>query len=246
MESRLEKEVRFLKAYAAVATLACAVFVLTAFTLQSSKQKFEEIDVERINIVEKDGKLKMVISNQERQHPGIDDGKIIDRHGQPRWPGILFFNERENECGGLTYRGGQDKGAGAGLSFDKFRQDQIMQLYYGERSDGKNAVGLVIWDRTPREVEAEARAKFLELDKKPNSPEKQVAIQPLLEAGAFPFERVWVGRGSDQAAKVVLSDPKGRARIRLLVDAMGTPKLEFLDETGKVTYSLPQESKSAR
>jgi hypothetical protein len=33
---------------------------------QTQKQKFAEIDVERINIVEKDGKLRMVISNQDR------------------------------------------------------------------------------------------------------------------------------------------------------------------------------------
>ena len=59
MDTKLEKEVRFLKAYAVIATLVGAVSVLTAFTLQSGKQKFEEIDVERINVVEKDGKLKI-------------------------------------------------------------------------------------------------------------------------------------------------------------------------------------------
>ena len=66
MESRLEKDVRILKVYAVVATLLCAVFVLAAFTTQSRKQKFEELDVERINVVEKDGQVKMVISNKER------------------------------------------------------------------------------------------------------------------------------------------------------------------------------------
>ena len=90
MHIQSEKEVRFLKAYAVVATLVGAVFVLTAFT--SGKQKFEEIDVERINVVEKDGSLKMVISNKERQHPGVMDGKTISRIGRSRPPGILFFN----------------------------------------------------------------------------------------------------------------------------------------------------------
>lgn len=69
METKLEKEVRYLKIYALVMTLGCAVFLLTAFTLQIKNQKFEEIDVERINIVEKDGKLKMVISNGARHIP---------------------------------------------------------------------------------------------------------------------------------------------------------------------------------
>jgi hypothetical protein len=43
MESELEKEVRCLKIYAAMATLICAVF-FSAFALEGKKQKFEEID----------------------------------------------------------------------------------------------------------------------------------------------------------------------------------------------------------
>ena len=91
METKLERDVRFLKIYAAIVTIVCAVLFLSAFTIQGKKQKFEEIDVERINIVEKDGKLRMVISNEARQHPGIANGKVIERKG-PRPPGMIFFN----------------------------------------------------------------------------------------------------------------------------------------------------------
>ena len=51
-------------------------------------------------------------------------------------------------------------------------------------------------------------------------------------------------RDRDKAAVVRLADAKGKPRIKLSVDATGAPKLEFLDETGKVTYSLPQDSKA--
>ncbi|MFZ0637627.1 MAG: hypothetical protein WA755_16540 [Candidatus Acidiferrales bacterium] len=44
-------------------TLAFAVAVLAGFAAQNSRTKFGEIDVERINIVEPDGSLRMVISN---------------------------------------------------------------------------------------------------------------------------------------------------------------------------------------
>src|SRR4030095_5935996 len=91
METKLEKEVRLLKIYATLATIFCAVFLLSGFVIQSKKQKFEEIDVERINIVEKNGKLDMVISNQERQHPGIVNGKFIERK-RPSPPGMIFFH----------------------------------------------------------------------------------------------------------------------------------------------------------
>src|SRR5262249_29060340 len=85
--SKLEKEVRFLKIYAVVTTLLFGVLAFSAFQQASQKMKFSEIDVERLNIVEKDGKLKMVISNSERQHPGIVDGKMLSRK---RPPGIIF------------------------------------------------------------------------------------------------------------------------------------------------------------
>ena len=60
------------------------------------------ISVERINIVEKDGKLRMVISNRARQHPGVLDGKVMPRpNGRP--PGMIFFNHRGDEAGGLIF-----------------------------------------------------------------------------------------------------------------------------------------------
>jgi hypothetical protein len=37
-----------------------------------------------------------------------------------------------------------------------------------------------------------------------------------------------------------MSDIKQRVRIRMLVAPDGRPKLEFLDEGGKVIYSLPK------
>ena len=242
MKNKLERDVRFLKAYAVIATLVCAFFVVTAFTQQRGKQKFEEIDVERINVVEKDGKLKMVISNKERQHPGIVDGKTIERYGRARPPGIIFFNEYGDECGGLIFDGDKDKGQSLALSFDKFRQDQVMQLQYAEGSNGRKSTGLVVWDRLAPDQQAELTQRFMELDKKLNSPEKQAAMKTLREEGVFGFERVWAGKGADQSAKIVLSDPKGRARIKLSVDATGIPRLEFLDEAGKVISSLPDAS----
>src|SRR5207245_4518780 len=136
METKIEKEVRYLKIYAVVSTLLFAVFLLSAFAVVS-KKKFEEIDVERINVVEKDGKLKMVISNKERQHPGTMDGKYYkEREGQ-RPAGIIFFSEKGDEIGGLVFDGDTGKGQGGSLTFDKFRGDQTIQFTHDEDADGK-------------------------------------------------------------------------------------------------------------
>lgn len=73
---KLLKEVRILKIYALTLTIIFALFLFMSFRPDIARQKFGEIDVERINIVEKDGTLKMVISNEARQHPGMMDGKL--------------------------------------------------------------------------------------------------------------------------------------------------------------------------
>jgi hypothetical protein len=100
VSDKLAKEVRFLKAYAVAATIVCAVLFTFLFASLNKTQAFEEIDVERINIVEKTGELRMVISNQERQHPGIVNGKTIERETS-RPPGMIFFNHLGDEMGGL-------------------------------------------------------------------------------------------------------------------------------------------------
>src|SRR4030095_12471326 len=143
---KLERDVRLLKAYAFAVTLLLGVLAVAGFSQANQKNKFAEIDVERINIVEKDGNLKMVISNSERQHPGVIDGRTLSRS---RPAGMLFFNDKGDECGGLSFNGEQKDGksnAGALLAFDRFLQDQTVAIQYGE-SNGQYYAGLRVWDR---------------------------------------------------------------------------------------------------
>ncbi len=44
----------------------------------------------------------------------------------------------------------------------------------------------------------------------------------------------------DDDAAVLLMDKHGKARARLAVDSTGAPSLQFLDDSGKVVYSLPK------
>jgi hypothetical protein len=242
MEAKLQRDVRLLKVYSLVITVLFGVIAFTSISQANQKTKFEEIDVERINVVEKDGKLKLVISNGERQHPGIIDGRSLQRK---RPPGLLFFNEAGDECGGLSFSGNQRDGKGSAsalLAFDRFRQDQTVGLQYGE-SNGQYFAGLRVWDR-PEASLGPVVDKLTAIEKMSEGPEKTAAMKALREMpGAIVADRVMVGRDREQAAVVRLSDVKGRPRIKLSVDAAGVPKLEFLDETGKVTHSLPQVEK---
>lgn len=237
METKLEREVWFLKAYAVVATLLCAVFVLTAFTQQSRKPRFEEIDVERINIVEKDGQVKMVISNKERlPGPGnIVSGKLGTRTGL-KAPGILFYNEKGDESGGLMYVNSEEDGkyaAGAMLALDKYRGNQIIGMSYND-GNGNRTVGFNVWDQPDVSVEVQNR-NWDEAHKLKPGPERDALMQQ-----AAGQQRVFIGRSGDKSATVTLFDANSRPRIRMVVGPEGEAKLEFLDASGKVTQMLPR------
>ncbi len=244
METRLEREVRFLKIYAAMTTLFCAALFLSAFAANSKKQKFEEIDVERINIVEKNGKLRMVISNQERQHPGIVNGKIIKRDG-PRRPGIIFFNHLGDEMGGLIYGDNGGKGHFGSLTFDKVKNDQAIGFRYLESDDGAYKAGVEVWQQPnlPSDV---VEAKWEAASKIPDEAARKAAMQALIDNNESTQQRLFLGKQRDNAAMLLMSDVKGRPRIRMQVAPDGTPKLEFLDEAGKVVYNLPNASSAPK
>src|SRR6476646_4945868 len=104
MPDDIRRELKRLKIYALVVTALLGTVSLAAFRQASQKQRFTEIDVERINIVEPDGKLRMVISNRPRSIGPIYKGKPFGYAGGSR-PGILFFNDAGTENGGLTFEG---------------------------------------------------------------------------------------------------------------------------------------------
>jgi hypothetical protein len=237
MESKLEKEVRFLKMYAIVATLCCLTLIASAFTLQSRKQKFEEIDVERINIVEKDGKLRMVISNQERQHPGIVNGKVIERKG-PRPPGMIFFNHLGDEMGGMIFGENGPNGHFGSLTWDKVRNDQTIGFRHLEGDNGTSQTGLEVWQQPnlPSDV---VNAKYEAASKITDENARKAAIQAMIDNGELTTYRLFLGKRRDNSTMLLMSDIKGKPRIRMQVAPDGAPKLEFLDEAGKVIYSLP-------
>lgn len=243
METKLEREVRFLKIYAGVSALLFAVFLLSAFALESKNKKFEEIDVERINVVEKDGKLRMVISNKERQHPGMTDGKLLDRKRDVA--GMLFFNEKGDEAGGLLVSNGEGKSQYLSLTFDKFRQDQTMGFQHLESDNGAYFAGLKIWDRPDMTFE-EQESKREAIRKITDAAARKAALKELAESGTFGNERLVLGRGRSKSSFIELLDKKGKTRIEISVSEAGTPKINFLDENGKIVYSLPDDSKVAK
>ncbi|HSK72218.1 MAG TPA: hypothetical protein VK892_11015, partial [Pyrinomonadaceae bacterium] len=75
---------------------------------------------------------------------------------------------------------------------------------------------------------------------------RKAAIQAMIDKGELATNRLFLGKRRDNSTMLLMHDAKGKPRIRMQVAPDGTPKLEFLDEAGKVIYSLPEESKAVK
>ena len=247
MRHRLHRELRLLRAHALVSTPLLVVLALAAFRQGAQKTRFTEIDVERINVVEPDGALRMVLSNRPRSIGPIYKGKPFGYPGGSR-PGIIFFNDEGTENGGLAFDGRRQPDgtyrAGAQLAFDQFDQDQVVYLSYAD-DNGRRRMGLTVADRAPTSIYDWVMRRD-SINKMPDGPEKTAALERLrAPVNGVPLfaQRAFLGRDLARSALVSLSDPQGRARLRLVVDSLGSARIEFLDESGRVARQIPERAR---
>jgi len=240
MKTKIEKEVRILKIYAITTTIIFSFLILTSFILQNKNQKFEEIDVERINIIEKNGELKMVISNKTRQHPGIVNGKIIKREYQ-RPAGIIFFNQIGDEMGGLVFGENGENGHFGSLTWDKFKGDQTIGFRHLEGSNGKYSSGLSIWQQP--DITGDIIAEKIDSINSniKDASLRKVAFQKMRDDNLLAASRMFLGKSRNDASLLIMNDMNGKERIIMKVDVDGKPQLEFLNETGEIIYSIPEK-----
>lgn len=244
MTDPMRRELRMLKAYAVVVTLLLGTLSIAAFRQSSQKVRFTEIDVERINIVEPDGKLRMVISNRPRSIGPIYKGKPFGYPGGTR-PGMIFFNDEGTENGGLTFTGRTREdgtySSSVGMSFDQFNQDETLTLRYTDEN-GRKASAITIADRDTRDI-YDLIMERDSINKMTDSTARAAALQRLFgprDGVPLAATRVYLGRDRSRAAVLSLYDPNGKPRIRLKVDSLGGASLEFLDEQGTVTARMPE------
>ncbi len=237
----IQKRLRLLEIYAFVSLIIFGILAFSAFT--KAREKYTEIDVERLNVREKNGQLVMVVANSDRMPDPVINGKTWKTE---RPAGMLFYNGLGDENGGLIFgavTGSGKYGAYQGLSFDKYKQAQAMALVYNDHS-GRYRAGLQIWDR-PEIPLIDVMTRREEISKMPDGEEKTKELKKLDEQNFSPT-RIYVGKNDARESEITLYDAGGKARIKMSVSAEGTPKLDFLDSNGKVIYSLPDDAKNAR
>lgn len=235
---------KFLPVYSGVVTATLAATVLMGATQTVAKKtRFEEIEVQRINLVEPDGTLRLVISDTARAPGAIFKGREYPHPGGRRMAGMIFFNDEGTENGGLIFGGAKDKSgkltSSGHLSFDNYEQDQVMVLESNQDGDKKTSyVGI-------NEQPDWSLAELIELlDKNKDLPPAQqqaLAERFAREKGGAGMQRAMLGRLSDGSVALKLRDRDGRVRILLSVAADGNPSLQFLDAEGKAVNQLPAQ-----
>jgi len=227
-----------LVAYSGVLTLAFAAVVLTG-AASTRSAKFDTIDVQRINVREADGTLRLVVSNNGLMPNGILRGKAYPHpNAGKRGAGMLFYNDEGTEAGGLTIRGetgpdGKRRGS-VHMSFDQYEQDQTLVLEQAD-GDGMHKAGLGILDR-PEDSLLGYIGEYARLSALPAG--ERARQMEAFKANYRGGPRLFVGKDESRAAVLDMKDVQNRTRLRLRVEADGAAKIEFLDADGKVQRTL--------
>jgi hypothetical protein len=230
----LLNQVKTLKMLVGILTIIVLITAAACIYLLQRDGHFKEITAERINIAEQDGKLRMVISNQKRQHPGMFDNKLMTPRDRPA--GMIFFNDAGDECGGFVYDGDK-KSAGMTLSVDQFKNDQIMQLQYQqENKNGQlsRSYGMKLWDRRDDYTLPWLIAYTDSLKKLNDAAIYNAGIQKLETAGVLEKERLFVGKNTAGEVGLFLRDAKGIPRLNIFIDAQNRPVIQTLNDKGEV------------
>ena len=241
-----------LAAYAAVATVLLVAVAAARperrGRLAGPALRLTEIDVERINVRKPDGRLSLVVTNEDRMPGGIHGDREFAPH-RPGTSGLVFYNGDGDEAGGLTWGSTRTETARTQfghLSFDGVDQDQTLVLSYseawedGERTERGGALRFVDRDvpggivRTAEEAERRRTGTARE------QAEARRWIEENLRYGDTWSNRVVVG-SIDGRAYLGLNDPRARERVRATVDAEGVARVEVLDGRGGVVRSVVVE-----
>jgi hypothetical protein len=236
MEQQLIRQIKALQIYAAVLTIAVLLLAIMFLRLAYGTPHFKQIDAGRINIVEDDGQLRMVMSNQKLQHPGRMDGK--DFSPRDRSAGMIFFNDDGDECGGLVFDGNK-KESGMVYSFDQYKNDQVMQLQYQQDSPLIRSYGLKMWDESDKFPLGPIMRADDSLRRLHDTAALNAYVRKLQSEGYGQLERLFLGKTKQKNVGLFLRDSKGQVRLRIGIDSLDHVFFQALDEKGNPTPLNP-------
>src|SRR5690625_3390026 len=234
---------RLLGIYAGILTLALAAMLLTGAKSERSAS-FETLDVERINLREPDGRLRMVITSSARFPDAIIRGEEYE-HSRDQ-AGMLFFNDEETEQGGLIFAGRKNEDgnveSGLSLTFDRYEQDQQLQLL-GMDYHGQAFAGMMVNDRPERSIVEDLKEAGA-LDAMPDD-ERVALMKERSEENYYGAPRYYAGKSDDSNSIVQISDACGTPRLSLVGTPDGEASISFLDDKGEVVRTISAREEEA-
>lgn len=244
----MNKELIFLRVFA-VATVVGIIFITSTAFKKPSNQRFSEIDVERINIVEKDGTVKMVITNVGRFPHGneIINGRPTNEDRKKR-SGMLFFNEEGMECGGFIYDGQKTEDghtAGISLTYDQYDGDQVMQLLMRDDKVGDERFvrsSIAFIDQPPGLTQSqigEINKELTELGKTDRAAMQKKYYEYREQGLIGNIDRMVLGQTKNKSNGLFLFDDRGVPRAMFYIDKDNNAYLDFYDEKGNTIASFP-------
>lgn len=234
-----------------IALIFIVIFLISPFNPRNqSTSNFKEINVERINVLNEDGTTVIAIANKQRIAAPRMKGKEypVEMIERQHFAGMIFFNEEGDEMGGLVFNSGKlsnGKHYGVGhLSFDRYNDNQVINLEYKENIHGLVQSGITFYDRTGDGsfsqnldlLEEYYYAEPTDARKK----EIKEAINQLKAETKLGAERIFLG-SRNSVPQLILKDHRGNPRIKLVVDSTDIARIQFIDLAGQVTRELSEE-----
>lgn len=213
------------------------------------------LTVERLEIVEPNGSLAIVLANSQRPTVATIDGQVImagqeeERRG---FPSMTFFDGKGDEVGGIAFGVKETPSGYQALrlfALDAHNQDQAVVLMHDQAPDGSIS-GLSVTDRPahsnrPAHSTLDALAE-LGLSVGASREQIQAAMEQIPEASRgirlrelFGTPRAFFGSTRAGEAGLTLRDGEGRPRVVIEAPREGPPAIRFLDDVGAEVLRLP-------
>lgn len=233
---------RFVTTYA----LTVSVLLVLVFLTGAARQPgvVEELNVKRINILEPDGTIRMVLSGTE-QAPGLYYHNQHHSHPSGQRPaGLYFMNDEGTEVGGLIFSGEKKEDGRpfsmVHFSMDNYDQDQALVLRHIQDQGIETALMVNDVPLVPKDPARLAPLGTLEGE------ERTQLLEELRATGMFDSKmRMFAGRTRSGDSMISLHDAAGKPRLYLSVSDAGEVSFKVLDAEGNVIKDLIQSAEAS-
>lgn len=243
-----------------ISLLFSVIALVTSITLYVKLKNMEKVanletvNAQRINIVEPDGRKRLLIFDSARMPGPVIEGyeysPLLRGGGSGNAAGMIFLNDEENEMGGILWTGkkmGDKFFQEFYFSIDPYLQNELVSFVVSDQN-GEREVRFTLFDRPfdPEGFKNLIRRYDQYVKVKEENPEKAKEIEKQVNEYIKKFlanhtwepQRFVLVKRQDGSAGIKLFDREGRLKVEIGVDSAGIPAVKFYNEKGKVVKEI--------